>query len=68
MTLTAVAIQLEQMTVILETAYLNGYDAGYGVGYDIGYGDGERDSDLEQATKHVSYSTSVGDSDPNAAS
>ena len=51
MHLTSVAIQLEQMTVILETAYLNGYDAGYGVGYNIGYGDGERDSNLEQEDK-----------------
>ena len=48
MSLTSRAIQLEQMTVILETAYVNGYDAGYGVGYDIGYKDGERDSNLEQ--------------------
>ena len=53
MHLTSVAIQLEQMTVILETAYLNGYDAGYGVGYNIGYGDGERDSNLEQEDKLV---------------
>ena len=66
MHLTSVAIQLEQMTVILETAYLNGYDAGYGVGYNIGYGDGERDS-IEQGEEHATHNPGVGGSDPSTA-